>query len=89
MPTRTDHRNDFIDVMPLRRLAYKSSTDFVPGVAPYDVETVVELEQTRQGVKLTLTNDAMHDEHWTNMATMGWENELANLGKVLTGARVK
>jgi hypothetical protein len=57
--------------------------DFVPGVAAYDVETVVELHPGPQGVRLVLTFDAMHDDHWTTMARMGWENELGKLDKAL------
>jgi hypothetical protein len=34
-------------------------------------------------VKLVLTLDAMHDEHWTQMAVMGWESELGRLAAVL------
>jgi predicted dehydrogenase len=56
---------------------------YVPGVAPYDVETLVELAESAQGVRLVLTFDAMHDEHWTQMARMGWENELGKLAKAL------
>jgi predicted 3-demethylubiquinone-9 3-methyltransferase (glyoxalase superfamily) len=83
MPRITEHRNGFTDVTPLRRLAYTSVTDFIPGVAPYEVETVVELEQTKPGVKMMITFDAMHDAHWTEMATLGWSSELDKLGKVL------
>jgi hypothetical protein len=32
---------------------------------------------------MLLTLDAMHDEYWTKMAVMGWENELDKLAKLL------
>jgi hypothetical protein len=32
---------------------------------------------------MVLTLDAMHDDHWTQLAVMGWESELAKLAKVL------
>jgi hypothetical protein len=35
------------------------------------------------GVKMVLTFDGMHDEHWTQMAVMGWESELDKLAKLL------
>jgi hypothetical protein len=66
-----------------KRLAYLHVADFIPGVAPYDVEHVVEMEQGAEGVRMTLTFDAMHDEHWTGMAKAGWENELNKLGEAL------
>ena len=36
-----------------------------------------------EGVGLVLTFDAMHDEEWTQRATVGWESELGKLAKVL------
>jgi len=39
--------------------------------------------ETAQGVKMTLTFDAMHDEMWTERATQGWNMELDKLGKAL------
>lgn len=83
MPVMTEHMNTFSDVTPMSRLAYKSNTDFIPGVEPYEVETVVEISVTKQGVRMLLTFDAMHDAHWTEMATKGWEMELGKLAKAL------
>jgi hypothetical protein len=36
-----------------------------------------------------LTFDAMHDEHWTKMATMGWQNELEKLARALANKTKK
>ena len=83
MPLTSELRGTYSEVVPLRRLAYDNLVDFVPGVAPYDAATVVELHPSGQGVRLVLTIDAMHDEHWTKMAVMGWESELGKLAKVL------
>jgi hypothetical protein len=57
--------------------------DFIPGVKPYEVETTVALETSPRGVRMVLTLDAMHDDHWTQLAVMGWESELDKLAKVL------
>ena len=86
MSVRVNNLNRFTEITPLKRLAYTSLVDFVPGKSAYDVETVVELEKTKQGVRLVLTFDAMHDSHWTQMATMGWENELGKLDQALASA---
>jgi len=59
------------------------AADFVPGVAAYAVETVVELTETASGVRMVLRFDAMHDDTWTERATMGWQSELGKLEKVL------
>jgi uncharacterized protein YndB with AHSA1/START domain len=83
MPATTVSRLTYTEVVPPRRLAYRQTADFIPGVEPYEVPTTIELETTPQGVRMVLTFSAMHDEHWTNMAVMGWESELGKLEKVL------
>jgi len=83
MPLTTEARLTYTEVVAPRRLAYTHLADFIPGVAPYGVETLVELHPTAEGVRLVLTFDAMHDEEWTQRATMGWESELGKLAKVL------
>jgi hypothetical protein len=30
-----------------------------------------------------VTNDAMHDEQWTRMATMGWTQQIGKLEKLM------
>jgi uncharacterized protein YndB with AHSA1/START domain len=83
MPATTESRLTYTEVVPRRRLAYSQLADFIPGVEPYEVPTTVELESTPLGVRMTLTFEAMHDEHWTKMAVMGWESELGKLAKLL------
>ena len=83
MPLTTESLVRYTDVVPLKRIAFTQMADFIPGVKPYEVGTTVELETTSHGVRLILTLDAMHDEHWTRLAVMGWENELGKLAKVL------
>jgi len=83
MPVVQDCRLRFSEVIPQRRLSYLHQADFIPGVAPYDVTHVVELEPLADRVLLTLTFDRMHDDIWTQRATQGWEQELGKLAKVL------
>ncbi len=83
MPLVTRHRFTFAEVDPPRRLVYRDMADFIPGVEPYEVETVVELHPDGDGVRLVLTFDAMHDERWTQLATMGRESELHKMADVL------
>lgn len=85
MPLTTESTITYIEVAPKRRLAYEHLVDFVPGVGPYSVSTVVELHPTAGGVKMVLRLDPMHDEEWTKRAVMGWESELGKLAKVLEG----
>lgn len=83
MPLMQEARLVFTEVVPRRRLAGTQLVDFIPGVRPYEVATTVEFEAIPQGVRMVLTLDAMHDEHWTKMAVMGWESQLGKLGKLL------
>jgi uncharacterized protein YndB with AHSA1/START domain len=83
MPLTTQARATYQEIVPQRRLAYTHLADFIPGVAPYGVAHLVELEPTRQGVKMVLTIEAMHDEVWTQQAVAGWENELGKLERAL------
>lgn len=84
MPTSTEARITYREVVALKRLAYSHLADFIPGVAAYDVETVVTLEQAGAKVKMTLTFDRMHDQLWTDRAAAGWQMELDKLAKRLT-----
>ena len=83
MPICTECRVTYTEVSPRSRLAYKTLTDFVPDVAPYEVATVVELQATAGGVKLTITFDAMHDDIWTERARAGHESQMRKLDALL------
>ena len=84
MPLTQECRITFTEVVPTRRLAYIHLADFIPGVEPYDVGTLVELHATRDGVRLVMTIDAMHSDEWTDRAVMGWTSELGKLDDVLS-----
>jgi uncharacterized protein YndB with AHSA1/START domain len=83
MPLTTEQRVRYAAVDPYRRLAYTSLADFIPGVTPYDVATLVALYPNAQGVRMVVTIDAMHDEPWTRMAVAGWESQLVRLVKLI------
>ncbi len=83
MPLTTRTRGAYTEVVPHKRLAFTQIVDFIPNVKPYEVLTTVEFESSPERVRLVLTLDAMHDEYWTKMAVMGWENELDKLARQL------
>lgn len=83
MPTSVEARITFREIVPLQRLAYTHLADFIPGVAAYDVETLVTLEQQGSKVKMTLCFDRMHDPTWTERAAASWELELNRLARSL------
>jgi uncharacterized protein YndB with AHSA1/START domain len=83
MPLTQECRITYREITPHRRLAYTHLADFIPGVEPYDSETLVELYPAALAVRMVLTIDAMHDEEWTRRAVMGWEMELDKLARAL------
>ena len=83
MPLSTECKVTYTEVLPPHRLAYKTLTDFVPGVPPYEVATSVELSTTTDGAKLTITSEAMHDEVWTERARAGHESQLRKLDALI------
>jgi uncharacterized protein YndB with AHSA1/START domain len=85
MPLSQECRITYVEVLPLQRLTYVHLADFIPGVEPYDVATVVELQSIVGGVCMTLTFDAMHNEEWTERAVMGWKSELDKADAVIAG----
>jgi uncharacterized protein YndB with AHSA1/START domain len=77
-------KGDYTVAEPSRRLDYTNAVDFVPGVPPYTSTTEVEMSPTASGgTRLIITNDVMHDEQWTAMATMGWTQQIGKLEKML------
>lgn len=88
MPLSTECKVTYLEVSPPTRLVYKTIADFVPNVEPYDVTTVVRLQATADGVKVTITFDAMHDDVWTQRARAGHESQLGKL-EALLAARGK
>ncbi len=87
MPTTTRASIRFTEVTPPRKLAYIHLADFIPGVDPYDVATIVELSETAGGVHMALTFDAMHSDEWTERAVAGWTSEISKLGERLANLR--
>lgn len=83
MPITTKNSRRFVEVDPPRRLVFKEIADFIPGVEPYEMETVVELTEKDDQTRMVLTFEAMHDERWTQLATAGREMELAKLERLL------
>jgi hypothetical protein len=49
----------------------------------------VELQPTPDGVRMTLTFDAMHNDEWTERAVMGWNSELGKADAVLAARAVE
>jgi uncharacterized protein YndB with AHSA1/START domain len=89
MPLATECRVTYTEVSSPSRLAYKTLADFIPGVTPYEVATVVKLRTVAQGVQVIIAVDAMHDDLWTQRARAGNESQLRKLDALMSGAGTK
>jgi uncharacterized protein YndB with AHSA1/START domain len=87
MPLTSECKVTYTEVSTMRRLAFKTLADFVPGVAPYEVGTVVELKASADGVLLVITFDAMHDDVWTERARAGHESQLRKLDALVSALK--
>jgi uncharacterized protein YndB with AHSA1/START domain len=83
MPTTQGVQIRYVEIEPKQRLVYLNLADFIPGVAPYEVETRVELFPIAKGVRMLLTLEPMHNDEWTQRAVMGWEGKLGKLAAAL------
>ncbi|MGC1462607.1 MAG: SRPBCC domain-containing protein [Terracidiphilus sp.] len=83
MPLSTECKVTYTEVSPPHRLVYKTLTDFVPGVAPYEVTTVVDLQAITDAVKITVSSQAMHNDVWTERARAGHESQLRKLDALM------
>ena len=87
MPLTSECKVTYTEVARPHRLAYKTLADFVPGIAPYEVATIVDLKATDDGVTVTIKFNAMHDDIWTERARAGHESQLRKLDALLARPR--
>jgi uncharacterized protein YndB with AHSA1/START domain len=80
-PVSHETRGRFTVFLPHERLAITHVIDFLPGVPAYDSTMVVEFFGAGKSVRMVVTLDPMHDEHFTRMSTMGFTSQLTKLDK--------
>ena len=84
MPLATQSTKRFTELGEPHRLAYRSLVDFVPGVEPYEVLTIVEIEPAPGGgTRVTMHAEPMHDAVWNERLLAGRSMELDALGRIL------
>jgi uncharacterized protein YndB with AHSA1/START domain len=83
LPLTSRARGTYTEIKAPHRMVYKTVADFIPGVAPYEVTTLVEIRIVPGGVRLTVIEDVMHNEEWTRMSEMGMGSSLDRLAKVI------
>jgi uncharacterized protein YndB with AHSA1/START domain len=85
MPLATESHKRFVEVVEPTRLSYVSVVDFVPGHAPYEHLTVVDLAGDGDTTTVVMSMEPMHDDVWTERLVAGRTNELDNLERVIAG----
>lgn len=83
MPLTSVARNVYTKVVAPRRLAMKTRIDFVPGVAPYELSTDLELRAVRGGTKLVFTSSKLHTQEFQELARQGQMSQLDKLARLV------
>ena len=83
LPLTSRAHGSYKEVRAPKRLVYKTIAGFIPGVTPYEIATLVEFQVAPGGTKLTVIQDAMHDEEWTKMSEMGLGSSLDKLERLI------
>ncbi|HVP25064.1 MAG TPA: SRPBCC domain-containing protein [Methanomicrobiales archaeon] len=87
LPLTSRAKGTYTEIKGPHRLIYKTLADFIPGVTPYEVTTLVEIQIVPGGVRLTVIEDVMHNEEWTRMSEMGMGSSLDRLARIVEGKR--
>ncbi|MGH2450395.1 MAG: SRPBCC family protein [Candidatus Limnocylindria bacterium] len=82
-PLTSTERATYVKVMPTTVLEFVERFTHAPGVAPYDVRVSVSFEPAATGTRIVLHSTGMHDERWQQLASQGWDEQLAKLERVL------
>ncbi len=69
----------FSELKPRERLVLTNVIDFLPGVAAYESHIAVDFQATGEQVRMVVTLDGMHDEHFTRMQEEGFKSQLTKL----------
>jgi len=77
-PLRAVHAR-FTALTPRTHLVLTSVIDFLPGVAPYDNDIVVDLAQDGDRVRMVVALTGMHTPEMSGMQRQGMESQLTKL----------
>ena len=83
MPISHATRGTFTHIEPMQRLEITHVIDFIDGVEAYSNRAEVTFTEVGVHVRMVVTVDAHHNEHWTRLATAGWESQLTKLPEAL------
>ncbi len=83
LPPTSRARTVYVEVVERQRLVLRTTVDFVPHVAPYEVTSEVDFVKVKDGTKLVFTSSRMHTEEWGELARQGQMSQLDKLGHLL------
>lgn len=84
LPLSSEFERTYTEVTEPARLAYLSRIDFVPDQEPYEHLTIVEVAPLRDGTRLLMTIDPLHDATWTEQYREHRDGELDKLEAAIT-----
>jgi uncharacterized protein YndB with AHSA1/START domain len=83
LPLTTEAELTYTGIVPGKSIGYTSRADFIPGVEPYDVGTLVEFHAETGSVRMVLRLDPMHSDEWTQRSVMGMESQLGKFATII------
>lgn len=83
MPRTTQAHNVYAEVIPHRRLLLRTRVDFVPGAAPYDMYMAIDFRPVRNGTKIVVTSEKMHDPRFQELSRQGESEQFDKLARLL------
>ena len=87
MPLSHGTSGTFVEIVPLRRLALRHVIDFIPGMATYTNDMVLELSAEAGGTRMVVTVQPHMTAEWTANATAGMASQLTKVPAVLAARR--
>lgn len=87
MPISHGTHGTFVELEPKRRLKLRHRIDFIPGMAPYDNDMLVELIPEGERVRMVVTIEPHRDAQWTRMSAQGFESQLTKVPAALAARR--
>lgn len=78
-PPSHETRASFTEFAPYDRLTITNVIDFLPGVATYEADIVVEFFPQGDQVRMVVTLDPMHSDEFTRMQEQGFTSQISKL----------
>jgi uncharacterized protein YndB with AHSA1/START domain len=80
-PTSHATRSRFTELKAHSRIVLTNVIDFIPGVAAYESNIVVDFTSVGDSVRMVVTLDRLHSDEFTKMQEEGFTSQLSKLDK--------